>query len=354
MHNTLSDMLFTKALQGEVTKKVPFWFMRQAGRYLPEYLELRASEPDFLSLCYNPKKASEVTLQPIDRFKMDAAILFSDILVIPDALGIGVRFEKGEGPKLERLKNISDLEKLDITRIENHLSPVFETIKLTRNSLANDKALIGFAGAPWTVACYILQGKGKNFNEALKRAETEKSLVIALIDVLTQATIDYLSLQIEAGVNAVQLFDSWAGLVPDHLFDALVIQPNKIIMQAIKKRYPHIPVIGFAKSIHDRFGVYARETQADGLGVSMDMSLKKTMEEKLPHQALQGNLDPELLANNLDGALAEAHRILDITKNIPFIFNLGHGMVPHTPVSHVQALCDLIKGYERERTCHYV
>lgn len=336
-----------RSLQGEVTKQVPCWFMRQAGRYLPEYREIRASVPDFLSLCYNPEKAAEVTIQPIRRYAMDGAILFSDILVIPDALGVDVRFVAGEGPRLGKVTSLSQVEALDVNRVNAHLVPVTETIKRVKPELPEHVAFLGFAGAPWTVACYMLQGKGGGFDEAIALAKNQPELVDAVIAKVIDATIIYLGMQVRAGVDALQIFDSWAGLVPDDMFERLVIAPNQKIAAAMKKEYPHIPLIGFAKSIGRRLKRYGEIEEFNGLGVSMDMSLSDALADKKTHQALQGNLDPELLATNLPKALDDAKRILETMKNHPFIFNLGHGMVPHCPPENLAALMDVIRSYER-------
>lgn len=339
--------ILIRNLHGEMTKQVPCWFMRQAGRYLPEYREIRASVPDFLSLCYYPEKAAEVTLQPIRRYGMDGAILFSDILVIPDALGVDVTFVAGEGPRLGKVTSLSQAEALDITRVHTHLVPVTETIKHVKPELPEYVAFLGFAGAPWTVACYMLQGKGGGFDEAIHLAKTQPELVDAVIEKVTEATIIYLGMQIRAGVDALQIFDSWAGLVPDDMFERLVIIPNQKIASAIKKEYPKIPLIGFAKSIGRRLKRYSEIIEFNGLGVSMDMSMHEALTDKNPHQALQGNLDPELLATNLPKALEETKRILDTMRYSPFIFNLGHGMVPHCPPENLAALMEVIRNYER-------
>lgn len=336
-----------RSLQGEVTKQVPCWFMRQAGRYLPEYREIRASVPDFLSLCYDPEKAAEVTLQPIRRYGMDGAILFSDILVIPDALGVDVKFLTGEGPRLGKVTSLSQVDALDLNRVNTHLIPVTETIKHVKPQLPEHVAFLGFAGAPWTVACYMLQGKGGGFNEAIALAKSQPELVDAVIKKVIDATIIYLGMQVRAGVDALQIFDSWAGLVPDEMFERLVLTPNKIIADAMKKEHPHIPLIGFAKSIGRRLKHYAEIENFNGLGVSMDMRLEDAIADKKPHQALQGNLDPQLLATDLPKALANANQILETMREQPFIFNLGHGMVPHCPPENLAALMDVIRRYER-------
>lgn len=339
--------LLIRSLQGEVTPRVPFWFMRQAGRYLPEYREVRASVPDFLSLCYHPEKAAEVTLQPIRRYAMDGAILFSDILVIPDALGVDVKFIAGEGPRLGKVTTLAQAHALDVSRVTSHLLPITETIARVKPELPEHVAMLGFAGAPWTVACYMLQGKGGGFDDAVQLAKHQPELIDAILEKIIQATIVYLGMQIRAGVDAVQIFDSWAGVVPDDMFARLVLAPNKKITEALAHNYPHIPLIGFAKSIDARLKIYAATTGFNGLGVSMDMTMQDALSMKLPTQALQGNLDPELLARDLPAALTEARRILETMREHPFIFNLGHGMVPHCPPEHLQALVDLLRAYDR-------
>ena len=344
---TRSDKPLIRALQGEVTSQVPCWFMRQAGRYLEEYRAVRASVPDFLSLCYHPEKAAEVTLQPIRRYGMDGAILFSDILVIPDALGVDVRFVAGEGPRLGKVTSLAQVDALNVNRTLTHLVPVTQTITRVKPELPEHVAFLGFAGAPWTVACYMLQGKGGGFDEAIALAKTQPELVDAVIEKVTEATILYLGMQVRAGVDALQIFDSWAGLVPDDMFERLVIAPNQKIAAAMKKDHPHIPLIGFAKSIGRRLKRYAEITDFNGLGVSMDMALRDALTDKQPHQALQGNLDPELLASDLPKALDATKQILDTMRAHPFIFNLGHGMVPHCPPENLAALMDVIRNYAR-------
>lgn len=331
------------ALRGHALAVPPVWLMRQAGRYLPEYRQVRASVPDFLSLCYHPEKASEVTLQPIRRYGMDGAILFSDILVIPDALGQQVKFVEKEGPRLEKITSIESVNALDTSRIRSHLAPITETISRVKPALPDHTTFIGFAGAPWTVACYMLQGKGGNFDEALRLAHEQPLLVQAVIDIVTESTITYLKMQIEAGVEALQLFDSWAGLVPDNLFDTLVIQPNARIASELKKSHPEIPLIGFAKSIGNRLSLYSKRVAVDALGIGMDMPMAEALTHRKPHQALQGNLDPILLATDIDMALKEAETICSAMQGIPFIFNLGHGMVPECPPEHVEKLVNFLR-----------
>lgn len=330
-------------LQGAISKTVPCWFMRQAGRYLPEYRDVRSSVPDFLSLCYTPKKAAEVTLQPIYRYGMDGAILFSDILVIPDALGQPVRFVEKEGPRLDKITNFKQIDALDVSRTKAHLAPVAETIRRVVPELPDHVTMLGFAGAPWTVVCYMLQGRGKEFSEAIHIARTQPALVAALFEKIIPATISYLQMQIEAGVEALQLFDSWAGLVPDDLFETLVTTPNAMIVAAIRASHPHTPIIGFAKDIGARLTGYTRQLGCQGIGIGMDMTMKQARALVGKDVVLQGNIDPELLATNLPEALKQAHIILEDMRDQPFIFNLGHGMVPHCPPEHLAALMQVIR-----------
>jgi len=318
---------------------VPFWFMRQAGRYLPEYRAIREKSSGFLDMCYSPEKAVEVTLQPIRRFDMDAAIIFSDILVIPHALGLALEFEAGEGPKLHTVTCEKDVPYLDKDALITFLQPVYEALTQTRNSLSKDKSLIGFAGAPWTLACYMLQGRGgKEFAVAREMVHRNKTLVNALIDVLTQAVAHHLIQQIKSGANAVQLFDSWSGLAPVEHYEWLIIEPTRKIRDLVKTAYPDVPFIGFPKGFGMFLDVYSRETGVDGVGIDMHTPMHYACEKVPEDVLLQGNLDPLLLASSQDGALQKAQEILSITRDRKFIFNLGHGMVPHTPVEHVNAL----------------
>lgn len=342
------NKILLEALSGKQTQRAPFWFMRQAGRYLPEYRSLRGSSAGFLDLCFTPEKAAEVTLQPIKRFHMDGAILFSDILVIPHALGVDVRFEEGEGPVVEQVGCEAHIDALtfDIKK----LSPIFETVKLVKKQLPDDVTLIGFAGSPWTVACYMLEGprnKSKEFSHALNYARTEPVLMQKMIDKLVTATIAYLQQQIDAGAEAIQLFDSWAGLLSKDQFDAWVIAPTKIIVAALKKSHPHIPVIGFARGAGAYLGDYAK-TGIDCLGVDQQTDMGKAISLRAhPKQAVQGNLDPELLANDKTGALKQAETILKTFGNTPAVFNFGHGMLPQTPVENVAAICDYLRQARR-------
>lgn len=344
------EQLLVRALKGELTDRVPFWFMRQAGRYLPEYRELRATAKDFLDLCYSPEKASEITIQPIRRFGMDAAILFSDILVIPDALGVDVRFEQGEGPVVEQTITPERIAVLRLGDVREKLTPVIETVKLTRRDLPPQTSLIGFAGSPWTVACYMLEGprKKKEFETARRFAYREPELMQKLIDTLTDATIDYLRYQIESGVNAVQLFDSWSGLLSPAQFERWVIAPTKKIVAALRAAHGEFPIIGFAKGAGANLAAYAAQTGVNAIGVDQHTPMPFAIAQRAhTKQAVQGNLDPLLVVSDGPAAAAQAATILDQMRGVPCVFNLGHGFIPETPIENVAAVCETIKNFRR-------
>jgi uroporphyrinogen decarboxylase len=317
------------ALRGEVQARAPFWLMRQAGRYLPEYRALREKAGSFLNLCFNPEHATEVTLQPLRRFGMDAAILFSDILVVPYAMGQELAFVEGEGPKLGKIVPGN----FEAAR----LAPVYETVRRVKRELPEGKALIGFAGAPWTVACYMVQGHGGDFPAAREMAERQPGEFRKLIDRLVDATTSHLLLQIEAGADAVQIFDSWSGLAPD--FNSHVIAPTREIVSRLREKYPGVPVIGFPRGAGGRALPYARETGADCLALDTGASFPET---KL---CLQGNLDPETLLEGGRALEEETLKILTAMRGRPFIFNLGHGVIKETPPEHVALLADIIRNF---------
>ncbi len=337
-------------LENKKSDQVPFWFMRQAGRYLPEYRELRAKAGGFLNLVYNPDDASEVTLQPIRRFGMDAAILFSDILVIPHALGQDLRFETGEGPKLNALKNVEDIQNLNVLKIDETLNPIYQTVSQTRKKLAdegfNDTALIGFAGSPWTVACYMIEGGGsKTFEKTKKWAYSDPKSFETLINTLIDATAHYLIKQIEAGAEAIQLFDSWAGVLDHYNFKRWVVNPTAKIVKIIKDKHPKIPVIGFPRDAGEKSIEYVNETgiQAIGLDFSMEpLWAKENLQTLMP---VQGNLDPVALLSGGDVLKRSAIDILETFGDEPFIFNLGHGVIKETPPEHVEELCEIIRSF---------
>jgi uroporphyrinogen decarboxylase len=341
----MSDQLLLRALRGQVTERPPFWLMRQAGRYLPEYRSVRARAGSFLGLCYTPELATQVTLQPVERFGMDAAILFSDILVVPDALGCKVEFKEGEGPVVERVTEPGDIAHLRLGMVRPHLAPVYETVSRVRTALAPGTALIGFAGAPWTVASYMVEGGSSRDFLAVKRmALDDPDRFQALIDVLVEATTEHLSAQIEAGADAVQLFDSWAGALPGDALDRWCIDPTRRIVQALRARHGPVPTIGFARGIGAFYRAYARGTGVTAVGLDQSV-VPSWAAESLPRDVvLQGNLDPIYLIIGGARLKAAVRRILDAWRDRAFIFNLGHGVVPETPPEHVAELAALIRG----------
>ena len=334
-----------QALQGKSDCQIPLWMMRQAGRYLPEYKKLRAEAGDFLSLCYSPKLAAEVTLQPIKRFGFDAAILFSDILVVPDALGQKVWFVAGEGPKLEPLDQ-NDFGGLDIGKITTHLAPVFETVSRVRAGLDENRALIGFCGAPWTVATYMVAGEGTKEQAPARRwAYQDRQSFSRLIDLLTEASIVYLKGQIEAGIDVIQIFDSWAGSLAEDEREIWCLEPLRKISRAIKESYPEIPIIGFLRGAPLVYREMANITDIDGVGIDTASDIEFTRETLSGKKTIQGNLDPLALLAGGDALDKGIDKILEGFGRSAFIFNLGHGILPETPIAHVEHLVAKVRAY---------
>lgn len=334
-----------RALHGETVRPIPYWLMRQAGRYLPEYRALRQRAGSFLDLCYSPALAAEATLQPIKRFGMDGAILFSDILVVPQALGQKLWFEPNGGPKLSALHNDSDVEALSFDKLDQTLAPVYAAIRTIVAQLPAQTTLLGFAGAPWTVATYMIEGgSSKDFAKILAWAARRDGRFDEIIAKLVEATARHLSAEIAAGVEAVQLFDTWAGIVPESEFQRLVIAPTRQIVERLKRAHPTVPVIGFPRGIGARYREYFAETGIDALSIDAHTSL----DEARALQALgtvQGNLDPKTLVAGGKVFEDEIRRILDKLGGGPFVFNLGHGVVPETPPDHVARLGELIRAH---------
>ena len=332
-----------KTLNGEVSKKPPVWLMRQAGRYLPEYRELRKNTGSLLNLCYSPNLAAEATLQPIKRFGFDAAIIFSDILVIPDALGQPVSFQEGIGPVLDPLSGIDDLKKLKKENIIDRLNPVYEAIQIARADLSKDKSLIGFTGAPWTIATYMIEGgTSRDFLKTKRWAFSKPEEFKKLIDILIDAITEHLISQIEAGADALQIFDSWAGILPEKEFNLWCLRPIKRIVSGVRGKCPGIPIIVFPRLAGER---YIKIAEIDGVSaVSLDQTVSLNWAKKFlqPKVTLQGNLDPVYLLAGGRVMREETSRILDAFRNGPFIFNLGHGVLPSTPLKHVIELCEFI------------
>jgi uroporphyrinogen decarboxylase len=340
----LPDKPLLAVLSGERRDPVPMWMMRQAGRYLPEYRQLRQDKGSFLDLVYDSDAAAEITLQPLKRFPgLNAAILFSDILIIPFAIGQNLTFVTGEGPRLTPTLIASDLD--DLTAYTARLDPIYETVRKVKAALEPDKTLIGFSGSPWTVATYMVAGQGsRDQAEARRLAYADQGRFSAIIGRIEEITLEYLSGQVEAGADVLQLFDSWAGSLAPAQFEQWVIAPTSRLIAALKKRHPRVPVIGFPKGAGGKLKAYARETGVNALGLDETVDplwAAKELPAKLP---LQGNLDP--LALLAGGAAQESavKRILDAFADRPHIFNLGHGILPDTPIAHVEQLIDQVKG----------
>ena len=335
-----------QALRKEAVDRPPFWFMRQAGRYLPEYRDVRASAENFLDFCYTPEKALEVTLQPLRRYRMDAAILFSDILVIPHALGQGVRFVQGEGPVLDAITDGAGIDGLSNERMDEVLAPVFDVVGQIRAALDDDTALIGFAGAPWTVALYMVEGRSGTDGASVRTwAARDADGFQRLIDLLIATTVRYLDRQVQAGAEVLQLFDSWAGLLDEDGFRRWVIEPNRLIVDAIKRLHPDVPIIGFPRNAGVLYEAFARDTGVDALSIDHTVPAAWAAEHLQPHVTVQGNLDNHLL---LAGGAAMEHavtRILDTLGHGPFVFNLGHGIVPATPPENVGRVADMVRAW---------
>ncbi len=331
-------------VRGTVPARPPIWIMRQAGRYLPEYRKIRNKAEGFLNLCYTPELATEVTLQPLRRFDLDAAILFSDILVLPDALGQQVAFEKGQGPVLEPLVK-SHLSTLDPQRVAGYLQPVFETLGRVKDALDPDKTLIGFCGSPWTVATYMIGGKGSADQAAARLfALNEPDAFRALMDILVEASISYLVGQLKAGADVVQLFESWALNLDEIAFDNHVIEPNRRIVEGVRAEFPDAPIIGFPRGAAGMIPRFVEKTGVDAVGLDFSMPVG-VANGTLPHGfPVQGNLDPLRL---VAGGVQMEMRVREIVEGFadrPHIFNLGHGIVPDTPIDHVSRLVELVKG----------
>jgi uroporphyrinogen decarboxylase len=332
-----------RALAGEAVWPPPMWLMRQAGRYLPEYRAVRSQAGNFLALCTAPTLAAEVTLQPVRRFGMNGAILFSDILILPWALGRDLDFREGEGPVMSPLREAAEVDRLDGPGLAGRVAPVLETVRLVRREVG-DAALIGFAGAPFTVACYMVEGRGtKEFAQARRLAHADPALFAALIDRLTAATIEYLALQAEAGAEALMLFDSWAGLLPPSLFAEHVIRPAARIRSALRDRFPDIPFIGFPRLAGLGAVTYAEATGVDALALDTGADLERLCPMLPARLATQGNLDPMALVAGGTALAAEARRVLAAVEGRPHVFNLGHGVVPETPPENVAALVRLVR-----------
>lgn len=322
----------------------PIWLMRQAGRYMSEYMAVRGKINNFLDLCYDSENATKVTLQPIERFGLDSAILFSDILVVPDALGWDVTFSKGEGPLLKKFETEKDLDLLK-SDFSNRINQVYETVSKVRSKLPSDTCLIGFAGSPWTVASYMLEGKGKqDFSVSKNFLYTQNGAAKKLINILTEKTIEYLSNQILAGADIIQLFDSWSGVLNHDLYDDFVIEPTKKIISSLKEKFKSVPIIGFPRQSGYNYDIYIKKTGIDAIAVDQftPLTQMKLWQKDL---VVQGNLDPVILLGNKENIKINVDRIMDTLDRKNFIFNLGHGILPTTPVSNVEYLVNYVKSF---------
>ncbi|WP_316975982.1 uroporphyrinogen decarboxylase [Shumkonia mesophila] len=337
---------FLAALRGQSMVPPPLWLMRQAGRYLPEYRKLRERARNFLDFCYTPELAVEATLQPLRRFRPDAAILFSDILVVPDALGQAVDFREGEGPVLEPLRSRRDVEVLKSGRVLRHLEPVFTALRGIRRALPPETALIGFAGAPWTVATYMVEGRGgTDFGRALGWDGEDPEGFAMLIDLLVEATAAYLIEQVRHGAEALQIFDSWAGALDEARFRRLAIAPTRRLVAKVRAACPEIPIIGFPRGAGVLYADYVRETGVDGISLDSAVDLGFARLALQPNTVLQGNLDPQVLVRGGSEMRDAALAILENLGRGPFIFNLGHGVVPETPVENVLQLAATVRAW---------
>ena len=340
------DKTILRALAGERQETPPIWMMRQAGRYLPEYRATRAEAGDFLSLCYNSDLAAEVTLQPIRRYGFDAAILFADILLLPQALGVDLWFETGEGPRMSTTTTADELAGLRATAdIHETLNPIYETVRILSRELPRETTLIGFAGAPWTVATYMIAGRGTKDQGPAHALKAENRAVFeGILERLTEATIEYLSKQIEAGAEVVKLFDSWAGSLKGDDFVKYALNPAAKITQALKQRHPGIPVIAFPREAGEGYVGFAKVTGADCIAIDNSVSAEWVAQNVQPDSCVQGNLASSHMVTGGDDLIIETKRIVNALKGGPHIFNLGHGITPDANPDNVQIMINTVRN----------
>lgn len=340
--------LLLETLKGNPSERVPFWFMRQAGRYLPEYRKIRATMPSFMEFCYNPTNATEVTMQPIRRYGMDGAILFADILVVPDGLGQKVWFEQGFGPKLDPVTTEETYSALSLAGFHNKVCNVYETVRRLRHELPDNVTLLGFAGAPWTVATYMIGGQGSKDHAAARQLGYGDPVLFGkILDLLVDATAEYLCAQIEAGADVVQIFDSWSAALPETMFERWVIEPTKAIVDKVRAKHGETPIIGFPRLAGAMLRRYVEETGVTGVSLDTGVPLKWAADEVQSLVCVQGNLDPHLVVSGGKLMVDETLRILEALKGGAHIFNLGHGFVPETPPENVALLSETIKNFRR-------
>jgi uroporphyrinogen decarboxylase len=341
------DKLFFRALEGEKLIRPPFWLMRQAGRYLPEYRELRKKSKNFLNFCYSPDLAVEATLQPLRRYNFDAAILFSDILVVPDALGQKVEFREGEGPVLEPVRSVDSLKVLSLDGFHEHLEPVYKTVRRLSSEIPEQTTLIGFAGAPWTVATYMVEGKGsKDYSRARTWAYADPEGFNKLINLLIEATSTYLINQVENGAEVIQLFDTWAGILSESQFQRWVIRPTAEIVNKLKTAYPDVPVIGFPRGAGVLYQNFVKETGVDAISIDNSVPISWAAKNLQPLCTVQGNLDNMALIAGGSSMETEILAMLDGFSKGSYIFNLGHGILPETPPENVERMAALIQEWK--------
>lgn len=346
----MGDVMIIDAWMGKRTERVPLWLMRQAGRYLPEYREIRAKAGGFLAMAYNPEYAIEITLQPLKRFDLDAAILFSDILVLPHALGLKLEFLEGEGPKLETVSSEVELSKLQENGFLQRLQAVLDAVAGVKAKMPQSKALIGFAGSPWTVASYMVEGQGGHDFVRIKNwAFHDPAGFQRLMDLLVRTTVEYLSAQIQAGAQAVQIFESWAGMLAGDDFVRWIAAPNAAIVKALKTQHPHVPVIGFPRTDNAvDVARYVAEIGVNAVGLSQGIEPAWAAQNLQPKVCVQGNLAPELLLQGGRAMLDGVENICMALDGGPFVFNLGHGVIKETDPDHVAALVDAVHGFKRK------
>ncbi|MDR7123369.1 uroporphyrinogen decarboxylase [Pseudotabrizicola sp. 4114] len=341
----MTEKTILRALKGEILPTPPIWMMRQAGRYLPEYRATRAQAGDFLSLCYNPDLAAEVTLQPIRRYGFDAAILFADILLLPQALGPKLWFVEGEGPRMETTTSMAQVQALKpIEAIHDTLSPVYETVRILARELPKDTTLIGFAGAPWTVATYMIAGRGSKDQGAAHALKTaDREAFVALIDIITDATVLYLSEQVKAGAEVVKLFDSWAGSLKGADFTDFALKPAAKIIAALKELHPGLPVIAFPREAGEGYIGFAKAVGADCVAIDNSVTPEWAAAHVQPGGCVQGNLSPVHMVTGGDDLVRETRRVVDAFRKGPHIFNLGHGITPDADPDNVQRMIDTVR-----------
>ncbi|MDT0681659.1 uroporphyrinogen decarboxylase [Roseicyclus sp. F158] len=342
----MADKTILRALAGETLPVPPIWMMRQAGRYLPEYRATRAKAGDFLSLCYNPELAAEVTLQPIRRYGFDAAILFADILLVPQALGADLWFVTGEGPRLSTITSEADMARLgDPKDVHETLSPIYQTLRILKGELPKETTLIGFAGAPWTVATYMIAGRGTPDQGPAHALKGENRPVFeALLSKITAATIEYLSAQADAGAEVLKLFDSWAGSLEGEAFERYAVRPAAEIIAALKARHPGVPVIAFPRGAGSRFKGFARATGADCVALDESTDLAWAASHVQTDGCVQGNLASRHMVTGGEDLVRETRAIVDAFSNGPHIFNLGHGITPDADPDNVHRMIEAVRG----------